>query len=335
MHHVGNKFREEDLKISKALFPIQDNGIKDLLLKYFLSPFKNPEYHHLHHESDLKFNEIYAFAGSVFDNPDSFFLRSVEIAKHLYEKSMHPKIKGGELYVAYLSDCMVDGEAVEALGIFKSESKETYLKVYPSADNFEIEHEDGININKLDKGCLVFNAERDKGYKVCIIDNLSKSGEAQYWKDDFLQLRPREDAYYHTKNYLGMCNSFIHEKLKEDFDVSKADEAALMHRSVDYFKKKDIFDINEFTNEVMLQPEITDAFKAYKKEYQEKRATPVFDEFDISATAVKKSAQIYKSIIRLDKSFHIYIHGGKDNIVKGFDASSGMNFYQLFFKQEH
>ena len=135
VHRVGNKLREEDLKLSKGPFLASDAGIKDLLLKYFLSPFKNTEYYHLHHEADLKLNEIYTFACSLFDDPDTFFLRSINIAKHLYEQSTHPKIKSGELYVAYLGDCMTDDEPVEALGIFKSESKETYLRVYPDSNN--------------------------------------------------------------------------------------------------------------------------------------------------------------------------------------------------------
>jgi len=55
------------------------------------------------------------------------------------------------------------------------------LKVYPSGDGFEIESEKGININKLDKGCLIFNTERESGYVVAIVDNTNKGTEAQYW----------------------------------------------------------------------------------------------------------------------------------------------------------
>ncbi|WP_317169152.1 hypothetical protein [Mucilaginibacter humi] len=43
----------------------------------------------------------------------------------------HPNIKSGELYVAYFKDVQIEGNLLEAVGIFKSENKETYLKVYP------------------------------------------------------------------------------------------------------------------------------------------------------------------------------------------------------------
>jgi hypothetical protein len=37
----------------------------------------------------------------------------------------------------------------------------------------------------MDKGCLIFNTTAETGYKILIIDNASKSNEAQYWKDEF------------------------------------------------------------------------------------------------------------------------------------------------------
>ena len=39
LHKVGNKSREEGLKLSKGELQL-DGFVKELLLKYFLSPFK-------------------------------------------------------------------------------------------------------------------------------------------------------------------------------------------------------------------------------------------------------------------------------------------------------
>ncbi|MNL79456.1 hypothetical protein D3C87_2060650 [compost metagenome] len=58
------------------------------------------------------------------------------------------------------------------------------------------------------------------------------------------------------------------------------------------------------------------------------------DSFDISSQAFKKQAKIFKSILKLDKNFHVYIHGRADMIEKGFDDATGLNFYKLFFKEE-
>lgn len=43
---------------------------------------------------------------------------------------------------------MDDGKSANAIGLFKSENKDTFLKIYSKDDDFEIEADNGININK-------------------------------------------------------------------------------------------------------------------------------------------------------------------------------------------
>ena len=72
----------------------------------------------------------------------------------------------------------------------------------------------------------------------------------------------------------------------------------------------------------------------YKNKFQEDHQMPMVDEFEISTPAVKKYAKVFKSVLKLDRNFHIYIHGDKDLIEKGRDDASGMNFYKIFYKEE-
>ncbi len=333
VHYTGNKSTQEGIRLSNEVLRT-DAVIKDLLLKYFISPFKMNEYFNFYHDADMKFNEVFNFAASIFDDKDTFFDQSVSLARHLYEQSNHPKIKGGEFYVAYLKDCLVDGEMMDTVGIFKSESRETYLKVYQSGQNFEIGSEDGININKLDKGCLIFNTEKEKGYMVAVVDTQSKGSEARYWIDDFLHLKPREDEYFQTKNVLQMCKSFVMEKLPEDFEVNRADQAEYLNKSVKFFKENENFDIEDFAEEVMQNSSVIESFKEYRKHYETANDFSLNDSFDISDTAVKKQAKDFKSVIKLDSNFHIYIHGSRKNIERGYDEETGMYFYKLMFKEE-
>ena len=39
----------------------------------------------------------------------------------------------------------------------------------------------------------------------------------------------------------------------------------------------------------------------------------------------KKSKKYFRSVIKLDKNFSLYVHGDRDNIEKGFDEEKGMN----------
>jgi len=333
VHYTGNKQNQEGIKLSQSTLKT-DALIKDILLKYFISPFKGNEYHNFYHETDLKFNEVFNYVTAIFEDKETFFDQSVNLVKHLYEQSDHPKIKSGEFYIAYFKDCNVDGEVLDAVGLFKSESRETYLKVYESGHNFQISSEDGININKLDKGCLVFNTEKEKGYLVAVIDAAGKGTEAQYWMDDFLHLQSRNDDFYQTKNVLQLCKSFVMDKLPEEFDISRADQADLLNKSAKFFKEKKDFDLNNFTEEVIQNKEIIDSFNDYRNKYSTDNNIIFDDSFDISGSAVKKQAKNFKSVIKLDGNFHIYIHGNRKYIDRGYDEETGMHYYKLLFKEE-
>lgn len=343
LHHVGNKLNDDGIRISEALLDVSDR-VRELLAVYFTNPFAKEgsvagaEYYHLYHDSDIALNEVFAFVSKIFDaDPsqadDVFYEQSVALARHLYEQSTHPKIKGGEFYVAYFKECIVDGETVDAVGLFKSENKDTFLRVWPQGGGFEIESEKGININKLDKGCLIFNTERENGYLLVAVDNTNRT-EARYWMDEFLHIRQRQDDYYQTAATLALCKSFVTKQLPQEYEVSKADQADMLNKSVAFFKEKETFDMAEFAAEVMQQPEVIDSFKSYKEDYEKQRDMEIAEQFDISAPAVKRQSRAIRSVIKLDKNFHIYVHGDRQFIRKGFDEETGMHFYQLFFEDE-
>ncbi len=333
LHNVGNKSRDENIHLSKRTISI-DHHIKEILLKYFLSPFSSNEFYNLYHESDINLNEVFSYVSKIFDSSESLLEQSIKLTRHLYEQSTHPKIKGGEFYIVYFRDCIVEGETVDAVGLFKSETKDTFLKVYPQGDSYAIESEDGVNINKLDKGCMIYNTEREYGYLVSVVDNLSKSAEAQYWIDHFLHIRPRNDEYFQTKNTLSLCKQFVVDQLPEQFGFSKADQVALLNKSMKFFKENENFNIDEFAHEVIQDPGVINSFKSFKSDFEKKRDYQLNENFIISDSAVKKQSRVFKSVIKLDNNFHIYIHGNREFIEKGYDKETGMNFYRIFFKEE-
>jgi len=337
IHRIGNKSQDEFYVLSEASLQIQDEFLKNLLIQYFLSPYGkvNEIYRFTHVNDDLNLNEVYHFVEQIFENGQHFHKNSQELAKYLFEISSHPKIKAGELYVAYFENVQIEGDLHDAIGIFKSETKETYLKVYPEQAGFGLSYEEGaINISKLDKGCLIFNTEKEEGFKVAVIDQTNRSAEAVYWKDEFLKLKVRNDNYNQTNNVLGVYKSFVTEKMDEEYEISKADKIDLLNRSMKYFKEKETFDLDEFSNEVIGNSDGIESFKNYKKSYEEEFDTPIQDAFEISGAAVKKQSRAFKSVLKLDKNFHIYIHGDKDLIEKGFDDDKAMNYYKVFFKEE-
>ena len=333
VHYVGNKSLDEGVELSEAVMDQPDDDTVEALLKYFLSSIKGEEIYEFCHDSDLELNELFSFCTKIFKEKRNFFSASKNIAKHLYGCSDHPKINGGELYVVYFDGLILDDESFEAIGLFKSETKDTFLKVKHKNKVFNVSSEEGINTNKLDKGCLIFNTDSDTGFKIAIIDNLNKSSEAQYWKDEFLHVKPVNNDFHQTKEFLGIAKNFVVKQMTEDFEVSKTDQIDLLNRSVDYFKNNDTFDKKDFEKKVFQDKEIIKSFQKYDTNYREDNEIEINDQFDISKPAVKKQSKVFKSVLKLDKNFHIYIHGDKNLIEKGVEKD-GRKFYKIYFDTE-
>lgn len=334
VHHVGNASNQEDLRISEAPLDHLDDKLHPLLRTYFLSNFTTPEFYSFTFSNeDFTLNPIYKYASDIFQDLESFHINSIHLAKHLYEATQHPNIKPGDLYVAYITNIALDGIATEAVGIFKSENKESFLKLKAYSNQFDLSADEGMNVKKLDKGCLIFNTEAGNGFKVLMVDNSNKS-DAHFWKHDFLNIKPVSDAFHHTQNFMNLTRQYAAEQIREDFSVSKADQIDLLNRSVDFFKSKEQFSQVEYETEVLGDPEVIESFRSFGKTFMTNQEFDPADNFEISVQAVKQQARIFKSVLKLDKNFHIYIHGNRELIEKGFDEVTGRHYYKLYFEQE-
>ena len=108
----------------------------------------------------------------------------------------------------------------------------------------------------------------------------------------------------------------------------------MLNKSASYFKERDKFNVKEFEKEVMVEPELIKAFKDYRKDFTERLDLTAIDEFDVSQTAVKKNQKYMRSVVKLDKNFHIYIHGRHDYVERGYDETQGLKYYKLFYVNE-
>ena len=334
VHHVGNKTNDEDINYSHSPVDIRDERLVRIFLKYFLSSFSGDEMYQFYNDVGLEQNEIFVLCNRIFDDKDELFSQSKTIAQHLYNSSNHPKIKGGELYVCYFEDIILDDQVTDAIGLFKSENKEEYLRVDVRKKKDFVNYDEGININKLDKGCLVFKTNKQEGFRVCIIDNLNKSNEAAYWKDAFLSIIPVKNDFHQTNDFLGIAKKFVVKQLNKDFEVTKADQIDYLNRSVDYFKTHNTFNKEEFEEEVFNDKSVINSFRKFDQVYRDENSVEITDKFAISSQAVKKQARVFKRVLKLDKNFDIYIHGNSNLIERGVDEK-GRKFYKIYYEQEN
>jgi hypothetical protein len=336
VHFVGNKGNGQDMITSKkpfSLHPDQSRIISDA----FFSKFSGEgEKYAFSHGASLSFNEVYNFCLETLAEEDTFHKNSINIAQHLHENTTHPKVKPGELYVCYFGNCIVNGAFVEVMGIFKTETRSNFLDVVVDARDTSLELRSGVDVGRFDKACLVLPTNAENGFDVLIYDSNGNRGEeAQFWRESFLGVVPQATEYYHTNQFLGMAKEFITAQLPQEYDIEKTGQIDLLNKSMEYFRANEAFDKQKFSEEVFEDKRIIKAFKEFENNFTEMNEIDLPDQFDISAQAVKKQVRVFKSVLKLDKNFHVYIHGDKSLIEKGFDERTGKNYYKIYFDEEN
>lgn len=329
--YVGNASREEGIKFSADEMRIDNEMVRDLLLKHFLSPFRDKtQLFRFTHDIMLGFNDVYSLVANIptqLGDAYDFHDFSCKLASKLYSVSNHPKIKAGEFHVVQFTDIVIEDELLDAIGIFKSEHKDTYLKTDEYSVDFKISYENGVDINKLDKGCLIFQTEKEKGFVVAIVDG-ANDADALYWKKAFLNVMPRQDVALYTNNYMELCAEFIAKHY--DDDVPK--QVSIGKQVADYFDSKDEFDATELG--VLIGYDKQELFETHKKAYEESTNINLPEAFEIEPTAAKKAKKYFKSKIKLDNNFFINVLKDTENLVRGFDEERNMKYYQLFYEEE-
>ena len=329
IHKIGNKADDEGTQLSADALDLESMDLRVLLQRFFLSHFKTEEYYSFNFtEDDLALNPLYNYAKRMFNDGD-FHAKTVSIAHYLYEVSNHPMIKPGDLLVGMIKNVDIKGNRTNAIAILKVENMQAFLTM---DTDLSMQSEQGINIDKIDKAAFIFNTEEKDGYRVLIIDK-ANSADAVYWKDDFLKVKPVSDEFHNTKNFLQIAKTFVVKQLPEDFEVDKPRQIDMLNKSIEFFKKNDMFDKDEFEKEIFGDKEVISSFKSFYDDYKENNNVEIQDSFEISNQAVKKQARIFKSVLKLDKNFHIYIHGDRELIEKGTDPD-GRKFYKIYYTAE-
>lgn len=336
VHYVGNKGNGEEVQLSEHPVELTDLRIREVVLRYVVQTFKLEEFYSFSFSTgEITLNPLYNFCQRIFRQSKNFHKGSQDMARHLFNQSLHPNIRPGEFFIIRFSGIMLNGERTSAIGLFKSENKHPFLKVIPENKEFSIDLDEGINMDKMDKGCLIFDINEAEGFQLLIVDKLSKGTEAKFWKDDFLNVLPLNDNYHATKIVLDIAKKYVSGPLGEQYEVTKADQVDMLNRSLEYFRNNEQYNKKGFEKEVIQDPGMIRSFRKFEESCREELQVGDIDHFEISDSAVRRQQRFFKSVIKLDKNFHIYIHGNRELIEQGIDHKTGKRFYKLYFDEEH
>lgn len=315
IHIVGNKSKDEQLILADQVATISDDVTKQYVKKYFFSSFNFEICYQFTHETDISLNELYTYSSNIFNNTESLIKESVSIAKHLYSVSTHPNIKKGELYIALIKNCIIDGKATNAIGIFKSETKDFYLKINSNNKKVSISSHSGVNPKHLDKGCLIFECGNKQPKLVYIVDN---NNDTMYWKDDFLKVVEIETSYKSTSSFMNICKKFVSQLS----DVDMPSKFSIINNSIHYFESRETFIPEEFVEESGFGAEHLRSFQRFLLEND--CSNKLENQFEISKRAVSTAKRYIKSMIKLDSDIEIKIPTSLESVgeivEKGYDT---------------
>ncbi len=335
VHRVGNKVREDNNFISESLTPVLA-PIEELFLNYLNKSFMDyTETFHFSHDIDLSYNVMNGLTQKIFADPRNFYEHSIEILKQLYEQSNHQNIKSGDIFVFELTGLLYNNQDINAIGIFKSENKEHFIKLVENQKNINLLRDVGINIKKIDKACLILNTEAEDGYRVLSIDN--NKYDADYWKLEFLKIDYIKDNNFNTKNYLNLCKSFATEVIAEN--AGKKEQIDFLNQTIKYFDKNEKINIEEFSSSLFENQETKNAFNSYKKRFEDENDVEIADDFELSKTVYKKQKRSFKNLIKLDTNIQIKLdfnnpESSEKFVEKGYDDKKEMYFYKVYFNKE-
>lgn len=184
VHRVGNRIREEGVRLSSDTIDAGPDVDAILVDHYLRGTLNGGERYAFTHESTLDLNDVRRFAGEALADDDTFAEASRAIARHLYSKSTHPGVVGGDLFTALFELEGGPHDGVRVLGLFKTEATERFLVVEDAAKDLSIAGVSGIDPRHLQKAALVF------GHDATVVAVERGKSRTRYWLEDFLKLAP-------------------------------------------------------------------------------------------------------------------------------------------------
>ncbi len=307
------------------------DALNEILPHFYLKPFKLRDFYTFTHELDVEYNGAFASCRQIFEDPGNFLAESQNLLKLLYSVSENENIKEGELYIAYFPNVFDGQQEIPAIGIFKSEDRDPFIKVYQEGDSLGLVQDEGISIHNINKGALIFDTPDLNTFRTLVFDKTNKQSPARFWIDHFLNLKPLADEFFQTKHFMRMCKDFA---LGQD-ELDRSEQVDIINRSVEYFQEREHFNQEEFQQEVLPQEDQRQAFMDFQNQFVEQHNIEEMpEEFEISAPAFQATKRYIRSVIKLDKNFHVYVHGKRENIERGYDEDKGKNYYKLYFDEE-
>ena len=336
IHKVGNKFNDTKNAFSDKLVDF-DEASYDLMLPFLLRPFSSVvQSYRFNHHANIALNEINSYSAQIFNDDEAFIEVSKHIVTHLYEQSTSANIKTGDVLVVMFEGIEFREITTNAIGIFKIENKVNFFQTYLENNSYDVLVQKGISSKKVDKGCLILNQSDTEGNIILSVDN--NSYDANYWLNQFLNIKYADDANNHTQQYIELCKEFSTEILKTTYGAQQ--QNTFLAKTIDFFKENEVVNVERFKDEIFEEDKHKTLFDDYKKTFEDEQNLIIRNQFDVAESVVNKEKKKIKTDIKLDTNIQIKLdidapEASSEYLERGYDEDKKMHYYKVFFNVEN
>lgn len=322
INFVGNRIAGEKIVYSSSSV-VCDDLTKNLLGRYLLKDITYSKLYHFTHDVDITYNKVYSLVFNVFADIESFDNSSNKISKVLYNLSKDKTVNSGYLFVVLFKGCIYENKNVNAVGIFKTEQKDIFLKIQNQNSTIEVTPEQGFSIGNLGKGCIIFNIEKEDGFRIVVLNKSRSKASEKYWIKDFLGCEPVLNDYLNTQVVLNALAQYIKGQNTDSYQ-----KAAEMCKTINIANQGKI-EIDNLISRLSTDPKDKTKIEAiYGKLIGKDIKLPSV--ITVNKDALKKTR--LKSSLKLDDNFEISFHGGDELIETGTDPNTGLNYIKLLYR---
>ena len=328
LQRTGNKNKGDGVTFANEEISLEDTA--SFLQQMIEESFDFKIIQHFTYISSVELNPLYTFVTKIFNDTASLVKQANNIAAYLYDQSIHPNIQSGEFYVVYLESCQINNKETSAIAMFKTETKESYLTVSLVNEHLTIHRATGISNDSIDKGCIIFNVEKEDGFRLAVIDKKSNR-DAHYWTDNFLHSVAINNSYYQTNQFIDTCKAYAKSEVKKGNLQSELDMASFLIKGKELLLSTPQTDVNSFAACVFEEAEAQSSFLSFYKAQTEKMGLNSNEVITIDIASVDKLSPLSRRKLKLGHSFEVIVKDNNTTIEQGYDPEVGMNFCKLYY----
>ncbi len=220
--------------------------------------------------------------------------------------------------------------------LLKSESVVPFLSISTRDGDLQLETEEGINPEKIDKGCLIVEHFEKKGFYVLTFDR--GGSESRFWVRDFLGVRPIPDSSLLSKRVAEMAVAAVSpEGVADDRPPWEVNEPA--QEALSFLGGQKQFSLQEFEEKALRTEAARNRFAEERKRVEEEEGIELKESFDLSKRDVGKAKKLMKSMMKLDTGVEIrlrpkVIEDPGKVLEKGYDDEKKMSYIKVYFNED-